>query len=540
MQTVETLNEGLKRAYTLTITAKDIDGKVDAEVKRVAPQVKMAGFRPGKVPANLVRKMHGEAIAAEALNSSIQDGVQALLAEHKLRPATQPAVRLNDDYAPGQDAAVTVELEVLPDVPAPVIDDLKLERLSVPVDEAALDERLAELAGQQKRHEAAEEGHAAAQGDLVVMDFAGSVDGVAFEGGTGTDMRIELGSGRLIPGFEDQLVGVKAGDEKSIEVTFPEDYGVKDLAGKPATFALKITDVQVPAESSVDDELAKALGLESLEQLRGILKAQAEQELNGLTRTHMKRKLLDQLAAGHDFPVPPSMVEAEFEQIWQQLQHEAEHEDDIEAAKAELEAEKDDYRKIAERRVRLGLLLSEIGQANGVEVSQQEMNMLLNQAAQQYSPQDRQRFIQYVQQEPMAAAQLRAPLYEDKVVDFLFERAEISDREVTREELEAAIESEDGFASGTHSHDHDNPKPRKAANAEAGDKPAKAPAATKAKAVEPEAPAVETADADVTEAPAKKPRAKKAAAVEEAPAAEPVAEDAPAKPKRASKKKAEA
>ena len=304
------------------------------------------------------------------------------------------------------------------------------------------------------------------------MDFVGkTADGVAFEGGTGEGMAVEIGSGRLIPGFEDQLVGVKVGDEKQINVTFPEDYGSKDLAGKPATFDLKITAVKTAGETKIDDDFAKQLGLQDLEQLKGLLKGQIEQQLNGLTRTYMKRKLLDQLAAGHDFPVPPSMVEAEFDQIWHQLMHETEHEADPEAAKAELEAERDEYRKIAERRVRLGLLLSEIGTANGVEVSQQEMSRLVAQAAQQYGPEDRQRFIQYVQQEPMAAAQLRAPLFEDKVVDFLFDKAEITDREVTREELEAAIESDEGFDTGTHTHDHDNHKPK--AKKAAAKKPAK-------------------------------------------------------------------
>ena len=531
MQTVETLNEGLKRAYTLKITAKDIDKLVDAEVKKVAPQVRMPGFRPGKVPANLVRKMHGEAIAADALNTSIQQGVQSLLAEQKLRPAIQPSVRLNDDYAAGGDAEVTVEVEVLPDVPAPSIDSLKLERLTVPVDEAKIDERLAELAGQSKAFDEAPKTYKAKQGDQVVMDFAGKVDGVAFDGGTGTDMAVEIGSGRLIPGFEDQLVGVKAGDEKTIEVTFPDDYGVEDLKSKPATFDLKVTAVKKPGDTKIDDDLAKNLGLESLEQLRGILSGQAEQELNGLTRTYMKRKLLDQLAAGHDFPVPPTMVEQEFDQIWHQLQHEAEHEADVDAAKAELEAEKDDYRAIAERRVRLGLLLSEIGQANGVEISQQEMNQLIMAAAQQYRPEDRQRFFEYVQSEPMAAAQLRAPLYEDKVVDFLFDKSEISDREVTREELEAAIESDEGFSTGTHSHDHDNPKPRKSVKGAAKEAaPAKKTATKKSAEVVDEAPAIvgepvkkaatkkapaaksEVVEEATAEAPVKKPAAKKAAA----------------------------
>ena len=456
MQTVETLNEGLKRAYTLTIAAGEIEARVAAEIKRAAPQIKMPGFRPGKVPANLVRKMHGPAMTQEALNTSIQQGIQQLVSEQRLRPATQPAVELAPDYELGGDAAVTVTLEVLPDVPAPAIDGLKLERLTVPAEDAAVDAQLARFAEQGKKWNDAEEGRAAAMGDLVVMDFLGKVDGVAFEGGTGEDMSVELGTGRLIPGFEEQVVGVTVGDERQISVTFPSDYNEKSLAGKDATFDLTIKAVKTAGESAIDDELAKNLGLESLEQLRGLLKGQVEQELNGLTRTHMKRKLLDQLAEGHDFPVPPSMVEAEFNQIWQQLEHEATHEADPAKAREEMESERDDYHRIAERRVRLGLLLSEIGQANGIEVSQQEMNRLIAQASQQYRPEDRQRFAQYIQQDAMAAAQLRAPLYEDKVVDFLFDRAEITDREVTREELEAAIESEDGFATGTHVHNHDH------------------------------------------------------------------------------------
>ncbi|MEI5688990.1 trigger factor [Sphingomonas kyungheensis] len=553
MQTVETLNEGLKRAYTLTITAADIDAKVDAEVKRVAPQVKMPGFRPGKVPVNLVRKMHGEALAADALNSAIQQGVQQLIADKALRPAMQPSVALNEDYAPGKDAAVTVELEVLPTVPAPAIDSLKLERLTVPVADDLVDEQLQKFADQSKKWDDALEDKVAETGDLVTVDFVGkTADGVAFDGGTGTDMGVEIGSGRLIPGFEEQLVGTKVGEEKVLNVTFPEDYGAKNLAGQPATFEITVKKIQVAGESTIDEDLAKNLGLESLEQLRGLIKGQIEQEHNGLTRTHMKRKLLDQLAEGHDFEVPPSMVEAEFAQIWQQLEHEATHEEDPAAALAEMESERDDYRKIAERRVRLGLLLSEIGQANGVEVSQQEMNRLIGQAAQQYRGEDQQRFIQYIQQEPMAAAQLRAPLYEDKVVDFLFDKAEVTDREATREELEAAIESEDGFATGTHSHDHDNHKPRaKKAAGEGAAKPKKA-AAKKPVAegdnAATETPAAEAAtDEAATEAPAKKPRAKKAAPVEaetavteSSPVAAEAAEgteaaDAPAKKPRAKK-----
>ena len=572
MQTVETLNEGLKRAYQLTITAGEIDKKVDAELKRVAPQIKMPGFRPGKVPANLVRKMHGPALAQDALNSAIQEGVQGLLAEKQLRPAMQPSVSLGEDYETGKDAAVTVELEVLPQVPAPAIDALKLERLTVPVSDEAVDAQLKMFADQQKRWDDAAD-KAAETGDLVTMDFVGKTeDGVAFPGGTGTDMAVEIGSGRLIPGFEDQLVGAKAGEERTISVIFPEDYQEKSLAGKPATFDLTIKSVKTAGENAIDDETAKNLGLESLEQLRGLIKGQIEQEHNGLTRTHMKRKLLDQLAGDHDFEVPPSMVEAEFSQIWAQLEHEATHEPDPEAAKADMERERGDYRKIAERRVRLGLLLSEIGQANGVEVTAQEMNRLIAQAAQQYPNEQRQQFIQYVQQEPMAAAQLRAPLYEDKVVDFLFGKAEIADREATKAELEAAIESEDGFATGTHVHNHDEDGhvhgpdcghdhesaaavSEEAAPVEASPKRKKAtkPVAKGENAgVEAEVASAEPAPA-ADAAPAKKPRAKKAGApveaetqlLESSPVAAEAAEGteaadgAPAKKPRAKKAKAE-
>ncbi len=527
MQTVETLNEGLKRAYTLKISAKDIDARVDKEVATIAPQVRMPGFRPGKVPANLIRKMHGERLQADALNNSIEEGVQKLVADNRLRPAMQPSVTLEDGFEFGKDAEVKVALEVLPEIATPSVDGLKLERLTVAVDDAAVDEAAGRIASQQNSFEAYGDSHKAKEGDVVVIDFAGKVDGVAFDGGTGTDMKVAIGSGSLIPGFEDQLVGVKTGDEKVINVTFPDDYGVDTLKGKAATFDIKVTAVLDPSKPKLDDDFAKAMGLTGIDQLRELLKGQIEQEHNGLTRTHMKRKLLDQLAAAHDFDVPPSMVEAEFNQIWQQLQHEATHEEDVDAAMAELEKDKDDYRGIAVRRVRLGLLLSEIGQANGVEVNAQEMQRLVMQEAQRYRPEDRERFVQYIQNEPMAAAQLRAPLYEDKVVDFLFDKAEISERTVSKDELQAAIEAEDGEAGHVHGpdcghdHDHDHaPVKKAAAKKPAAKKPAAksddaASAEEQAKpAVAKKAPAKKAAAAsdDGDKPAAKKPAAKKAAA----------------------------
>ncbi len=502
MQTVETLNEGLKRAYRLTIPAKDINARVDAELKSVAPQIRMPGFRPGKVPANLIRKMHGPALEQQALENAVQDGVQKLIAEQNIRPAMQPAVSL-EEGGEGKDAVVTVEVETLPDVPEAKLDGLKIERLTVPASDAMLDEAVERLAAGQKSFDSAPASYKAATGDLVIMDFEGKVDGEPFDGGKGEGMSIELGSGRLIPGFEDQLVGVKANDEKQVKVTFPDEYPVDYLKGREAVFDVVVNEVQKPRPFKADDDFAKSMGLEGIAQLRELLKGQVEQELNGLTRTHMKRQLLDQLAASHDFPVPESMVEAEFDQIWRQLDHEAGHEEDPAAARAEMEAERGDYRAIAERRVRLGLLLSEIGQQRGVQVSPQEMNQLVMQAAQQYRPEDRQRFVEYIQGTPMAAAQLRAPLFEDKVVDVLFEGAEISEREVTREALQEAIEAEDGHVHGPgcgHDHHNHGAKPKKAA--------AKKPAAKKAAAAEEKAD--KPAKAPAKKAPAKKPAAKKA------------------------------
>ncbi|MDB5720806.1 MAG: trigger factor [Alphaproteobacteria bacterium] len=550
MQTVETLNEGLKRAYRITISRQDIDARVDGELKKVAPQIRMPGFRPGKVPANLVRKMHGPALEQEALNTAVQEGVQQLINEQNLRPAMQPSVELQEG-GPGEDAVVKVELETLPQLPEPKVDGLKLERLTAEPTDAEVDEALERLAGGQKSFDPAPADHPAASGDLVVIDYEGKVDGELFDGGKGESMRVELGTGRLIPGFEDQLIGARANEQRTLEVTFPDDYPVEYLKGRPATFEVTIGEVQTAREAQVDDSFAQSMGLEGIDQLRGLLKGQIEQELNGLTRTHMKRKLLDQLAATHDFPVPESMVEAEFGQIWQQLEHEATHEEDPEAARAEMEAERDDYRQIAERRVRLGLLLSEIGQRSGVAISDNEMNQLIMQAAQQYRPEDRQRFVEYVRSDPMAAAQIRAPLFEDKVVDYLFAQAEISERSVTRDILQAEIESgEPDHVHGPgcgHDHDHDHAKPKakgkkaKAAPAEVeaeapaeAAKPAKA--AKKAKAAE--APVAEITEPVVAEAPAaetkpvKKAKAKNADAVE-APVAEPEAK--PAKKPKAKK-----
>ncbi len=514
MKIEETTTEGLRRAYAITIQAKDIDAAVDAEVKKIAPQVRMPGFRPGKVPANLVKKMHGEAIHGQVVNEQITGAVDKLMKDKKLRPAMQPRVEFGTDYERGKDATLTVDLEVLPEIAAPSTAGIELEKLTVPVSEAEVDEAVANIAGQQKSWKDAPKTKKAADGDQVIIDFTGSIDGTEFDGGKAEETPLVIGAGRFIPGFEEQLAGAKAGDDKTITVTFPAGYAAKELAGKKGQFAIHVHKVQVEEATRVDEDFAKSLGLESLEQLRGLLKGQLEQELGGLTRTAMKRQLLDTLASGHSFAVPQGMVEAEFEQIWAQLQQEAANDENPAAALKEIESEKEDYRAIAERRVRLGLLLSEIGQANGVQVTQAEMSMLIQQAAQQYRPEDRDRFMELIRTNDMAAAQLRAPLYEDKVVDFLFDKAEVSEREVTREELQAAIEAEETPAPA--------PAKKKGAAKKAAPKKATAKAEPKPAAKKASAKKAEPADA--------KPAAKKAATDEK-----PATKNAPAK-KAAAKK----
>ncbi|MEE9434134.1 MAG: trigger factor [Sphingorhabdus sp.] len=499
MQTVETQNEGLKRAYKLTITAADVEARIDAEVKKIAPQVQMPGFRTGKVPANLVRKMHKDALHQDALNNTIQECVQTAISDNKLRPATQPHVHLADGYEVGKDAEVDFHFEILPEIKSPAIDGIKLERMMVEATDKEVEEALQRLAEGQKSFETAAKSHKAEKGDQIMIDFEGKVDGVLFEGGKGESMAVEIGSGQLIPGFEDQIIGMKANDARTINVTFPEDYQAENLKGKDATFDVVCGEVKKLVETKINDDFAIAMGLEGLDKLTELMKGQVEQELNGLTRTHMKRQLLDQLAADHDFEVPPSMAEAEFEQIWTQLQTEAQKEDDPDAARKEMEDEKEEYRDIAVRRVRLGLLLSEIGQSNGVEINQQEMNMLVQQAAQQYRPEDQEKFVQYLQENPMASAQLRAPMFEDKVVDFLMEKADVTDKKATKAQLEAAIEAEP----------ETQPKAKKGGAKKAAAKKAPAKKAAAKKSAAKKAPAKKAA---VKKAPAKKAPAKKSAA----------------------------
>ena len=457
MRIAETLNEGLKREYSVSIPAAEIEAKVDAQLGKVAAQVRMPGFRPGKVPLNLVRKMHGAQLRSDALQEAVNEGMQQLIAEQSLRPAMQPRIDLAAPPAAGQDVDFTVAVEVLPVIDEPKIDGIVLEKLVVEPGDAEIDTAVARLGDQAKKFEAAPANHVAAKGDTVVIDFLGTVDGEPFDGGKGEGMKILLGSGQLIPGFEDQLVGAKAGDHRTVKVTFPADYNVAYLTGRVAEFAVTVTGVETAAPVTFDDDFAKGFGIDGIDALREILKDQVNAELGQMTRTHMKRKLLDTLADSHDFAVPQSMVDAEFDQIWKQVEAEEEAATDDDRA---------EYRRIAERRVRLGLLLSEIGQRNGVTITQPEMNRLIGQEAAKYSQAEQPQVVKYFQENAMAAAQLRAPMYEDKVVDFLLAKAEVTERVVSRAALQAEIESDDetpgghvhgpdcGHDHGDHGHDH--------------------------------------------------------------------------------------
>ena len=438
MQTVETLNEGLKRAYTVTITSKDIDARVDKEVKAMAPQVRMPGFRPGKVPANLVKKMHGEALQRDALNNSIQESIQKLIADQKLRPAMQPSVELDESFEFGKDAQVKVELEVLPVIETPSIDGLKLERLTAEVSDAQVEEQAGRIATQQGALEEYAASHKAKDGDTLVIDFVGKVDGEAFEGGSAEDYPLVLGSNSFIPGFEEQLVGVKGGEEKAVTVTFPEEYGAAHLAGKEAVFDCTVKEVKSPKAAEIDDELAKKFGAEDLEALKGQITERLEAEYAGAARSVLKRKLLDALDGVVSFDLPPSLVEAEAKQIAHQLWHE-ENPDVQGHDHAEIEPT-DEHNTLAERRVRLGLLLAELGQKAEVEVSDAEMTQAIMAQARQYPGQERQ-FFEFVQQNAQMQQQLRAPIFEDKVVDYIFELAQISEKDVTKDELKEAVEA---------------------------------------------------------------------------------------------------
>ncbi|UXU73737.1 MULTISPECIES: trigger factor [unclassified Paracoccus (in: a-proteobacteria)] len=442
MQVKETQNDGLKRGYEFTLPAADLAAQVDAKLKEAQPEIEMKGFRKGKVPMALLKKQFGQRVLGDAMQEAIDKALRDHLEKSGDRPAVQPKIEMvnGEGWKEGDDVVVTVAYEALPNIPETDLSGVELERLVVEASDEQVNETLQDLAKNAQSFEDRKKGSKAKEGDQVVIDFKGFVDGEAFEGGAAEDYPLVLGSGSFIPGFEDQLIGAKAGDEVKVEVKFPEEYGAKHLAGKDAIFETTVKAVKAPKPAEVDDELAKKYGAEDLDALKAQIRGRLEMEYKGAARQVLKRALLDKLDALVSFDLPESLVEAEAHQIAHQLWHD-EHPDEHGHDHGTIEPT-EEHKKLAERRVRLGLLLAEIGQKAEITVTDQEMTQAVLRQARQYPGQERA-FFEFVQKNPQAQQQLRAPIFEDKVIDHIVEGAKVSDKTVTKDELEKAIEALD-------------------------------------------------------------------------------------------------
>ncbi|WP_029604484.1 trigger factor [Kozakia baliensis] len=435
MQVTQTQSEGLKRGFTVTVPAGDLEARRAARLAELGRTINLPGFRPGKVPASLVKQRYGEAVNGEILEQALNDSTTKLLEDQKLRPATQPKVDLISGADGNGDLQFKVDLEVLPEIATPDLSDLQLTRLTAKPSAEVVDKALNEVAKRQRSFETIEEDRAAQNGDVLNVDFVGKLDGTPFDGGTAQDVNVEIGGEGFIPGFAEQLEGMKPGEEKIITVTFPAEYQAQELAGKEVTFDIKANALKKPIDPALDDDLAKKIGFEGIEQVRDLITKQAENEYAQLSRLRIKRDLLDALSGKTDFEAPESMVDAEFNQIWQRVEQDrASGELDEEDAGKDEETLRADYRKIAERRVKLGLLLAEIGRAKEITVSREELMQAVRQEAMRYPGQE-QAVFEFFGKNPQAAEGLRGPILENKVVDYLIELANVTDKEVTPEEL---------------------------------------------------------------------------------------------------------
>jgi trigger factor len=449
MQVTETLSEGLKRGFTVVVPSTDIEDRRTAKLAEISRSLKLPGFRPGKVPERVVRQRFGTAVMAEVLEDSVNEATQQVLSDRGLRAATQPKVDVVSlpeaaatpkDAAPPKDLEFTVEVELLPDITAPDFTAISLTRLKSEPEAEAIEKALTEIANRQRVLEPAEP-RPAVKGDTLTVDYTGRIDGTPFPGGAATDADIEVGGPNFIPGFTEQLEGMAPGETRTIEVTFPEDYGTRDLAGKLAQFEIVAKALKTASVPAIDDALAETLGFETLDDVKGAISRQMQREFDQLSRMRIKRDLLDRLSKDADFPVPASMVDGEFNQIWGRIEADkaAGRLDDEDKGKDD-ETLKSEYRAIAERRVRLGLLLSEIGRAQGVQVTTEEMTRAMRAEASRYQGQEVQ-VLEFFRKNPEAAERLRAPIFEEKVVDYILDQAKIEDRTVTPEELAAEPEA---------------------------------------------------------------------------------------------------
>ncbi len=439
MQITETASEELRREYKIVVGAKDLDERLTGRLAEMQPRVHLKGFRPGKAPVSFLKKTYGKSMMGEIVEAAVNEGSQKAVSDHSLKPAFPPRVEPVGDLGPvvegKADLEFTVKVDLMPDFELGDPAKLKVEKLVGEVTDADVDESVKNLAEQTRTYSPRAEGEAAEKSDQVVMDFVGSIDGEEFEGGKADGFNLTLGSGQLIPGFEDQLIGAKAGEAREVKVKFPDDYGGEKLAGKDAVFAVTVKEVKKPDEIVIDDELAKRVGLDSLATLKERVREQLKNDYNRASRLHLKRRILDALDEAHSFPLPPTMVEGEFNAIWSQVEEELKREGKTAQDEGKSEDElKKEYHDIAERRVRLGLVLARLGEQNGIQITQDELNRAIMARARQFAGQEQQVF-EYYAKNPQAQAEIRAPIFEEKVVDFIAELAEVSEREVPRDIL---------------------------------------------------------------------------------------------------------
>ena len=463
MQVTETLSSGLKREYKVVVNAAELDKELNARLQELSAKANIKGFRPGKVPVPHLKRVYGKSAMAEVVQKTIDDKSKALLEEKNLKPAYQPEVKLPEDEAEVNaimdgkgDLAFSIAFEVIPSFDIQDHSGLDLVRHVVDVTEDEIEATLKRLSSQAKSFE--EKQGAAEKGDKLTINFVGTIDGTAFDGGTAEDVELEIGSGQFIPGFEDQLIGAKAGDELTVKVTFPESYGVKELAGKPAEFATKVTKVSAPTETAIDDDFAKKMGFEDLAKLKDMVKERMAAEFGQMTNMKMKRDVLDALDKLYSFELPEKLVEAEFNGIWNALTGE------MARAKKSFEDEgtseddaRKEYRTISERRVRLGLVLGTLGEKEGITVNEQELQQALMNRMRQFPGQEKQ-VMDYYRKTPAALVELRGPIFEQKVVDLIVGKAKVTDKTVTKEELQTMVQDEDEDLAGAAAagHDHDD------------------------------------------------------------------------------------
>jgi trigger factor len=440
MQVTETSAAGLKREYRVVVPATDLEAKVNERLDDLKGRVQLRGFRPGKVPVAHLKRLYGKSAMAEVIEAAVREANSKIITDHGFKLATEPKVVLpTEEGAVNQliegksDLDYTVEMEIVPSITLADFKAIKLTRLTADVSDEEIDKALQAIADQNRPFVTKAEG--AANGDRVTIGFEGSLEGKPFEGGSGEDVPLIIGAGQFIPGFEDHLIGLKAGDTKTFDVKFPDDYRATALAGKNATFAVTVKAVEAPGSLVLDDEFAKTLGLESLARLKDAIKERIAREHAQASRQKLKRALLDQLDARHKFEPPPSLVEQEFNNVWSQIENDLKEQNRTFADEGTTEEKaREEYRGIAERRVRLGLVIAEIGEKNNIKVTDEQLRAAVMDQVRQFPGQERQIW-EYYQKNPNALAALRAPLFEDKVVDFLVELAEVTEKPVSREEL---------------------------------------------------------------------------------------------------------